>query len=338
MPIINIREAFTGYLRQQLGLSEFNISTWERIADGWETDVYAYQLMTPQRTEDKILRIFMGDSLAKARREYYGMSALEYLGFAVPKVSHLCEDASVVGGPFILMQRIFGQPIGRVMAQDPALFSRFMALMVEYHQLPPVPLHEVVPDVVPVTNLPDAWATKLAWARQVALDQYRQAWAAPILDWLDTHPPYYPPDARPATLHNDYHPYNVLMTDEGDLFVIDWPNIEIGDARYDLAWTILLMTTYNQEPTMRERVLSEYSRHSGQPMVDIEIFEAIAAARRLMDMVMTMGAGAAAMGMRPETVATMRQQAGHFRAVYEVLRSRTDLSVPYVENVLAQLG
>ncbi|KAB2856310.1 MAG: phosphotransferase, partial [Anaerolineae bacterium] len=174
MPIINIREAFTGYLRQQLGLSEFNISHWERIADGWETDVYAYQLMTPQRSEDKILRIFMGDSLAKARREYYGMSALDYLGFAVPKVSHLCEDASIVGGPFILMQRIFGQPTGRVMHQDPALFSRFMGLMVEYHQLSPVPLHELVPDALPVTNLADAWAAKLVWARQVALDQYRQ--------------------------------------------------------------------------------------------------------------------------------------------------------------------
>ncbi len=336
MPI-NIRDAFTDYLRQHIGLKDVQITTWERIADGWETDVYAYQVVTPQHSEDKILRIFMGDSLGKARREYYGMSALDYLAYPVPQVSHLCEDARVVGGPFILMERIFGQPIGRVMHQDDALFERFIGLLVELHQLPPVPLHEVLPEVTPVTSLPDFWLTKLAWARQIALDQFRQTWAAPLLDWLDANPPHFPPDARPATLHNDYHPYNVLLTDEGDLRVIDWPNIEVGDFRYDLAWTILLMTTYTQSPDMRERILADYGRQAGQRVIDIEIFEVIAAARRLMDLVMTLGVGAAAMGLRPETVATMRGQVGHFRRVYEVLHSRSGLSLPMIEKLLADL-
>ncbi len=53
-----------------------------------------------------------------------------------------------------------------------------------------------------------------------------------------SHGPCYHP------VHWDYHPGNVLLRDDSSAVVIDWTQIDVSDPRFDLAWTLLLVSSY----------------------------------------------------------------------------------------------
>lgn len=57
-----------------------------------------------------------------------------------------------------------------------------------------------------------------------------------------------PAPPRPAWLHLDYHPLNVLVEDGRVSAVLDWENVRLGDARADVARTLSLLSV---EPGLR---------------------------------------------------------------------------------------
>ncbi|MCD4776716.1 MAG: phosphotransferase [Candidatus Aegiribacteria sp.] len=52
------------------------------------------------------------------------------------------------------------------------------------------------------------------------------------------------PCGKPCPVHLDFHPGNVIIRDDGKNFVIDWTQVSVSDYRFDLSWTMLLMSTY----------------------------------------------------------------------------------------------
>ena len=117
---------------------------------------------------------------------------------------------------------------------------------------------------------------------------------------------------------------------------IDWSGFSLGDYRYDLAWTLLLVSTSGY-PELRDLILSEYARLAGKPVEQIEYFDVLAVLRRLVDFSVSLGSGAEAMGMRSETVAIMRGRGDHYRQVYAILQDRTGLQIPEIEQLLDSL-
>ncbi|MFC9709220.1 phosphotransferase [Paenibacillus sp. NPDC056933] len=78
-------------------------------------------------------------------------------------------------------------------------------------------------------------------------------------------------------IHGDYNLGNVLEADH-QYTVIDWTNGQLGDPRYDMAWSIFLMTIYVGERNGKVysalfKSLTEYTPD------DAEIFEAMACLR-----------------------------------------------------------
>lgn len=69
------------------------------------------------------------------------------------------------------------------------------------------------------------------------LDQLSMA--QPVLEWLKDRILSVPCE-RLSIIHGDYHPHNIILTNDGTAYVIDWTNINIADFRIDLAWTLLL--------------------------------------------------------------------------------------------------
>ena len=130
----------------------------------------------------------------------------------------------------------------------------------------------------------------------------------------------------------DYHPYNILIREDGAAFVIDWTNLDVSDYRLDLAWTLLLMSTYGN-PGACELVLGEYERAAGRRVDQIEYFEIAACLRRLFSIVVSLESGAAALGMRPGAEA-MIKNVSHIESVHERLRDRTGITIPRVEKLL----
>jgi len=87
--------------------------------------------------------------------------------------------------------------------------------------------------------------------------------------------------ARPrqdAVIHGDYNFNNILEAEDGRLTIIDWTNGQLGDARYDIAWSVFLADLYtDDEPAAIYR--SAFLSGGGYRAEELEPFEAIALLR-----------------------------------------------------------
>lgn len=85
------------------------------------------------------------------------------------------------------------------------------------------------------------------------------------------------PVKQDCLIHGDFHLRN-LMEQGNRLTVIDWTNGQLGDARYDLAWALVLLKLYVTE---RHAASLRAFYFKGHPMTpeELEAYEAIAMLR-----------------------------------------------------------
>jgi len=310
--------------------------------DGWESDLYtcdiAYEENGERRREPAILKLYHGgDAGTKAEREFAGLRHLTQAGFQVPRpLAHDAQGATL-GRPFVLMERVAGRELRDVVLEaDPGeqlrLLTLFCRLFVDLHAL----------DWQPFVSNPEEYHAEghirgwLDLAERYVADLPVPADAfALVFAWLREHVAEVECH-RLSVVHRDFHGGNVLLRQDGSPVVIDWTAIEVSEYRFDLAWTLLLSSTYGQ-PEARELMLAEYERLAGRRVEQLAFFDVTACARRLVDIVTTLGAGAQTSGMRPEAEAAIRRQAEHVRRVYALLRERIGQPLPALEQMLLTL-
>jgi aminoglycoside phosphotransferase (APT) family kinase protein len=311
------------------------------ISDGWENEVYSFTIgygEGSERThEDLILRVYPGGHASqKAAREFNGMRTLHKFGFPVPEVLILELDNSLFGKPFVIMERIHGQLMQPVFERSSdeeksKLIDLFFRMFVHLHSLdwrPFAPDPSVYQAGDPYTFIKRQLSD---WREYI--DRFRKSEFAPVLDWLEER--YLDvPCEQLSVIHFDYHPNNILLRDDGKAFVIDWTNIGIADFRIDIAWTIVLMSTYGS-PEAREIILGEYERIAGHRVKQIQYFEVAASLRRLFSISVSISSGADKLGMRPEAVTAMKRNVGHIKNVYSLLYDRTGIAIPEMEELLS---
>jgi aminoglycoside phosphotransferase (APT) family kinase protein len=121
------------------------IASLARISDGWECDVYRFDLEAeangaPIRTE-LILRLYQGNGAGpKARDEFKILQLLARAGYPVPRVDLLAVDDSPLDQPLVVLERIDGQILGQLVerasgAERESLLRRFCQLLARLHQL-----------------------------------------------------------------------------------------------------------------------------------------------------------------------------------------------------------
>jgi len=81
-------------------------------------------------------------------------------------------------------------------------------------------------------------------------------------------------------IHGDYNLNNILEHD-GKLTIIDWTNIQLGDVRFDIAWSVTLMRIYVNDQYAGLYRSAFISLHSIDDR-EYEVFEAIACLRWLL--------------------------------------------------------
>lgn len=80
-----------------------------------------------------------------------------------------------------------------------------------------------------------------------------------------------------SVIHGDYH-LNNIVEQHGKLTVIDWTNIQLGDIRYDFAWSYLLQRLYVSQQ-VAAAFYSIYLKNIEIKEEELKIFEAIACIR-----------------------------------------------------------
>jgi len=173
-------------------------------------------------------------------REYRFISAV-YGRARVPKPLVACDDLSVIGAPFYVMERVDGTEIRETIPASydhPAGRRKVAEEMIEAL----VELHSIEPDEVGLAAPPGSYARRQLsrWQRQWELTRPRTR-DLPGLDrasqWLQDH---MPEETGTTIVHGDYKLDNVLFSLERPqlLAILDWELASIGDPLADLGWLV----------------------------------------------------------------------------------------------------
>ena len=170
-------------------------------------------------------------------REYRILGALHGSAVPVPRVRHLCEDPSVIGAPFYVMDFVEGQTyrsaddllrVGPV--RTAAIGRRFVEALVA--------IHAVVASDVGLSDFgrPDGFLARQVrrWKKQLDASYSRPLVGADELyEKLAQRVPT--TDAPAAIVHGDYRLDNVLIDDADQVAaVVDWEMSTLGDPLIDV--------------------------------------------------------------------------------------------------------
>ena len=316
------------------------ISDVEDITSGWEAQLLTYvvEYEETERTvrEERVIRLFQGHQASqKAEGEYSLLSRLYAAGFPVPEVFHVEPDSSALGGSFIVMEFVRGRDLSEVLIgaskeEAERLMTEFTVTWVDLHRLEGSLIIPGFPEGDTRRYLDDLLTTANEMIRDLGV-----GWFQPVINWLEAHRGEVALEGL-SVIHMDFHTRNVMVRDDGRLVVLDWTQATPGDYRADLAWTMLLMSTYGP-PETRDIILERYERVSGKETRDIEFFDVIASARRLLSVAASLSMGAEQLGMRSGAEEMMRDDSGHLRKVYGLFRQRTGIELPEFEELLNSL-
>ncbi|HEX9159745.1 MAG TPA: phosphotransferase family protein [Rhizomicrobium sp.] len=202
-----------------------------------------YQLVTPNR-KYVLRRKPPGKLLPSAHaveREYRVIAALYPTGFPVAKPYVLCEDESIAGTPFYVMEyvegRIYWGPLLPDVSKEErfAIYDAMNATLAQLHRLDSEKL-----------GLADFGKPGNYIGRQIArwTKQYLASETETIpemnklIDWLPEH---LPQEERSTVVHGDFRLDNMILHPERPeiLAVLDWELSTIGDPMADFTYHLM---------------------------------------------------------------------------------------------------
>lgn len=239
-----IRRALAEFVRRQAGADTASVLEFQRLTGGAIQNNFALTLdlqggPTPGRMElvvrsDAPSRI--AASLDRAQ-EFQVLKVARQAGVTVPRPLWLCEDASLTGSVFCVMQRVAGSASPRGLlrgalddAQARALTRQLGAQLARLHTVrPPHPDLGFLP--VPQDN-----------PARHRVDAYRRALARipephPVLEWsLNWLRDHAPAPGGLALCHGDFRTGNYMVCDGRLTAILDWEFAAWSDPCEDLGW------------------------------------------------------------------------------------------------------
>ena len=174
-------------------------------------------------------------------REYRIMRALATSEVPVCSVSLLCEDSSIIGTPFFVMEHVAGRVF-----HDPTLPGVAPAdRTVIYRQMIQIlsALHKIEPAQVGLEDFGkpgNYYARQISrWSRQYQASRTKTIYEMDqLMEWL---PENIPPGEQSRIVHGDYRLGNMVIhpTHSQILAVLDWELSTLGDPLADLAYTLM---------------------------------------------------------------------------------------------------
>ncbi|MFF4279127.1 phosphotransferase family protein [Streptomyces kronopolitis] len=208
----------------------------------------------------------LGHVLATAhdmRREHRVISALHETPVPVPDTLLLCEDESVIGAPFYVMELVEGTPYRTAAQLAPLGPERTRAVVLSLVDTL-VELHAVDPEAAGLGDFgrPDGFLERQLrrWGKQLAASKNR---ALPGIEELHAAlGRALPASPAPTVVHGDYRLDNVLVgAGDGIEAVLDWEMSTLGDPLTDLG----LLAMYSSDLGLPQSPVSTTSGAPGHP-------------------------------------------------------------------------
>lgn len=203
-------------------------------------------------------------------REFRFIAAL-YGKARVPRPVAACEDTSVIGAPFYLMERIDGAVLrtGLPEAYEGVAGRRrvgeeLIDTLAE--------LHAVDWQAAGITGKGENYIERQIgrWSKQWELTRPRTR-ELPGLDaattWLQEH---MPPTGPVTIVHGDYKLDNVIFSNSEPraLAILDWEMATVGDPLADLGWLLSYWGPTDDAPPPGQELIGELTREPGFPTIE----------------------------------------------------------------------
>jgi aminoglycoside phosphotransferase (APT) family kinase protein len=232
--------ALVDYFREKLPGAEADIEI-EQFPNGHSNLVY---LVRTGRREYVLRRPPLGPVAPKAHdmaREYRVLHAVHPHFREAPQVFLLCEDPTVIGGTFFLMERRRGLVIRDSIPRELAAIPDYQQQVSEAFIDCLVRLHSIDVSHPALSSLGKpagfverqvrGWAERWNRAKTEELADMDR-----IVRWLHDS---LPPSVDVTLVHNDYKLDNVMLRSDGQVeAVLDWEMATIGDPLADLGLTM----------------------------------------------------------------------------------------------------
>lgn len=223
-----VREALAGYLAARDDTRTARITEPPApLGSGFDSFIYTFRLtgaVDARWSVPLVLRLQgKPEQALQVLREAEVQRFLSAAGYPTPTPLAAEDAGNAFGLPFMIMERVPGTTMLARVTANPlragGLLARSGKLHAELHRLP-------------VTGWPLDHGTEPIAMRRIANMRERIAThnfseLADGLAWLERNVHAVMPETAVIT-HNDFHPLNVLMSDDGNLSVIDWSWIRAG--------------------------------------------------------------------------------------------------------------
>ena len=175
---------------------------------------------TVYKDGDRVIKVFEnGYSKADILNEALNQARIEETGLNIPKILGVSTEN---GKWAIISEYINGKTLAQLMTEDPDKFDeyleRFVDIQMEIHSKK-APL---------LTKLKDKMNRKINQADIDATTRY------------DLHTRLEGMPRHNKVCHGDFNPSNIIITDDGTPYIIDWAHTTQGNASADVARTYLL--------------------------------------------------------------------------------------------------
>lgn len=232
-------------------------------------------------------------SAGDMKREWRILQALEGTPVPHPTTRLLCEDDSVIGSMFFIMDKIDGFTPGFELIEpfnsDPALRRGLAEAYVDGL----VELAAVDWQAKGLHGLgkPEGFLERQVSRWLAQLDRYRTRDLPEldfVTDWLERNRPTM---SAPAIIHGDYSPFNVMVAPDAPArlaAIIDWDTGTIGDPLLDIGHLLARWTNPGEEPVIdlqaggvdhyptRAEMAARYEERSGRDLSALPYYQALA--------------------------------------------------------------
>ena len=175
---------------------------------------------TVYRDGDRCIKVFSTDySKADVLNEALNQARIENTGLNIPKI---LEVTMIDGKWAIVSEFIKGKTLAQIMESDPDNKAKYIELLVD------IQMSVHAKSAPQLNKLKDKMNRKISESELDATTRY------------DLHTRLEGMPKHSKVCHGDFNPSNVIITDDGTPYVIDWSHATQGNASADVARTYLL--------------------------------------------------------------------------------------------------
>lgn len=217
---------------------------------------------TVYRDNDKTVKLFIEDySKADILNEALNQARVEEgTSLNIPKLTEITK----IGNRWALVSEfIEGTPLDKLMNEHPEKENEYLNLFVDT-QL------KIQSNTVPLLNrIKDKFRRKLTNAKNI--DENTRYELMQRLEGMKNHA---------KLCHGDFNPSNLIIKEDGTVYIIDWSHVTQGNASADAARTFLLFSMSGKKE-LAEKYINLFSEKSGIEKTNIQRWIPIVAATQL---------------------------------------------------------